>query len=221
MRHVAENIWLMPFPLSIAGVQAGRNVSLVRLTTGEVIIHSTAPFRDAEVAEIRRIGPPAALLEATLLHDTFARAARAALPGVPYFAPPALGDQTFDRWPASWNEELAVLPLAGMPLLQEHLVLHRPTRTLITGDFVFNMPRDVSWWTRLVFRIVSRMREYPAMSLAFRLAIRDRAAFRESMRRLLAWDFDRIIVGHGEPIETGGKEIVRVLLARHGLLPDD
>ena len=30
-----------------------------------------------------------------------------------------------------------------------------------------------------------------------------------SIQQVLEWDFDRIIVGHGEVVETGGKEALR------------
>jgi len=39
-----------------------------------------------------------------------------------------------------------------------------------------------------------------------RMTIRDRAALRASMDRILAWDFDRVTVTHGEVLESGGRE---------------
>ena len=35
--------------------------------------------------------------------------------------------------------------------------------------------------------------------------VRDEAAFQRSIEALTKWDFDRIIVGHGEIIATDGK----------------
>lgn len=43
--------------------------------------------------------------------------------------------------------------------------------------------------------------------------MRDRAAVRASIDTILAWDFDRIIVGHGLNIETAGKEVFRTAFA--------
>jgi len=34
---------------------------------------------------------------------------------------------------------------------------------------------------------------------------RNRRAARYVVKRILDWDFDRIIVGHGEVVESGGK----------------
>jgi hypothetical protein len=39
--------------------------------------------------------------------------------------------------------------------------------------------------------------------------MKDRAAVRASIDRILAWDFDRIIVGHGNNIEAHGREVLR------------
>jgi hypothetical protein len=39
-----------------------------------------------------------------------------------------------------------------------------------------------------------------------RRGIRDWQAARESVERILRWDFDRIIVSHGDVLEAGGHE---------------
>jgi hypothetical protein len=43
--------------------------------------------------------------------------------------------------------------------------------------------------------------------------IRDRNAARESVARILKWDFDRVIVTHGDVLESGGKEKLRAAYA--------
>jgi len=47
------------------------------------------------------------------------------------------------------------------------------------------------------------MRRRLGPTVAFRLGIRDREAARRSVRRILEWDFDRILPGHGEIVEAG------------------
>ena len=41
------------------------------------------------------------------------------------------------------------------------------------------------------------------------LLIRDHRTARESLERILAWDFDRVVVAHGDVLERGGHEILR------------
>jgi hypothetical protein len=43
----------------------------------------------------------------------------------------------------------------------------------------------------------------------FRRIIRDRSALRNSIDQILRWDFDRIIVTHGEVLESGGPRALR------------
>jgi hypothetical protein len=53
---------------------------------------------------------------------------------------------------------------------------------------------------------------HPGMSRPFRMAIKDRAAFQQSVKTLASWDFNRIIVGHGEVIEADGhRKLVKAL----------
>ena len=50
-------------------------------------------------------------------------------------------------------------------------------------------------------------------TVAFRMGIRDRQAARRSVQRILEWDFDRILPGHGEIIDSGGKAALKQDLA--------
>jgi hypothetical protein len=44
----------------------------------------------------------------------------------------------------------------------------------------------------------------PATTPMERLLIRDRAAFRRSLERILAWPIERLVVAHGAIVRTGG-----------------
>ena len=81
---LAENLWLLAYPLKMLGADLRRNVTLIRLRSGKVVIHSSAPFSAEDVAAIRALGEPGWLLDGILRHDTFAQEGRAAFPGIPY-----------------------------------------------------------------------------------------------------------------------------------------
>jgi hypothetical protein len=46
--------------------------------------------------------------------------------------------------------------------------------------------------------------------------VKDEAAFIASMRTILEWDFDRIIVGHGDVVERDGKDKLHGALVHAG-----
>ncbi len=77
-RQLSDDAAVMSFPWCTLGIDFKRNVTLLRLSDGRVVIHSTAPFTGEDIAAIRRFGEPAWLVEATLMHDTFAKEGRAA-----------------------------------------------------------------------------------------------------------------------------------------------
>ena len=215
MLQIAENVWLQRYPLTLLGLQIGRNVSVIRLAGGKLVIHSTGPFTAADVAKIRTLGEPGWLLDVTRFHDSCAGDGRAAFPDIPYLVPATfpkrdeLRATVFTEAPAEWAGEVELRKIDGMPNVQEHAVFHRASRTLIVADLLFNFPEDASWWTRLVARWILRLDRLVGMSAVFRSMIRDREAFRRSMDDIFAWDFDRVIVGHGNIVETNGKSVLR------------
>jgi hypothetical protein len=223
MKPVAENLWIEHYPLDLLGGHQGRVVTVIRLSTGCLIIHSTGPFTATDVAEIKALGNPGWLVDSMLRHDTFAKEGRAAFPNVPYLVPEGFSagaditTQPLLPAPPEWQPEVRVLLVEGMPKAQEHVFLHVPSRTLIVADLVFNFPESTGW-TSFFRKTLMGVKEHPDSARLFPLLIKDRPAYDRSISQLLTWDFDRIIVGHHEVVESGGKERLKSALARKGML---
>ena len=80
MHQVAPGIWTLHYPLSVLGTNHGRTVTVIRLDSGKLLIHSMAPFSPEDIAAIRAQGEPAWLAEVMLFHDTYAAQGRGAAP---------------------------------------------------------------------------------------------------------------------------------------------
>jgi hypothetical protein len=218
MKKLAEDLWILPYSLRLLGGDLRRMVTIVRLRSGELVIHSTGPFTPEDVAAILALGQPGWLLEVMLRHDTFSNQGRQAFPGIPFLAPQGFSEvvgfptEPLTPAPANWGDELLILPLEGIPSMQEHVVFHRASRTLIVADLLFNFGPEASAWTRFLVRCAVGRQHHPGMSRPFRMAIKDQAAFQQSVKTLTSWGFDRVIVGHGEVIETDGhRKLVNAL----------
>jgi hypothetical protein len=204
------------------GADLRRNVTIIRLQSGKLVIHSTAPFSAEDVAAIRALGEPGWLLDGILRHDTFAQEGRAAFPGIPYLAPPGFSEvvgfptQPIVPPPAEWRGELEALEIQGAPEARDTALLHIPSRTLILTELVFNFGPDEPVWTDLLLRVAVRGDHHPGMSRPFKSGIKDEDAFHASIATILRWDFDRVIVGHGDVIETGGPTKLRAALDEAG-----
>lgn len=101
---------------------------------------------------------------------------------------------------------------------KELALLHRPSRTLIEADLLFNLPATEQFsksgqaatsglLTKLFGAIMNTRGDatWQKRALWYGAAGKDRLAFKESAARISAWDFDRIVPCHGDVIETGGK----------------
>ena len=161
MKELAENIWVLPYSLRLFGADLRRIVTVVRLRSGELIIHSTGPFTPEDVAAIMRLGKPGWLLDVMLRHDTFAKQGHEAFSNIPFLAPEGFSEvvgfstRPLIPVPAAWGDEVEVLQLEGIPSMREHLVFHRPSHTLIVADLLFNFGSDTPAWTRFLDTILA------------------------------------------------------------------
>jgi len=200
------------------GVELGTRCVLVRLTGGGVLVHAPGPLSDPVRRQIDSLGPVRALVAPNLLHHLFLADNLAAWPQAPVYAAPGLreklGDVRVDEVlgdaaPALWAADLEQIATRGAPRLNEVVFLHRASRTLLCLDLCFNVRASGNPLTRWLMRVNGAYGRF-GPSRIFRLAImRDASAMRASIDRILAWDFDRVSVAHGEILERGGHEALR------------
>lgn len=110
----------------------------------------------------------------------------------------------------------------------ELLFNHKPSRTLIEADVMFNLPATEQFsktgqsptsglLTRLMCYINSTSGEAKAQKrfIWYGISAMDRKGFNASVSRVSAWDFDRIIPCHGDVIEKDGKGIFDKIMRWH------
>lgn len=209
---VGDRLWAVEAPLKTLGAEVGRRMAIVKLPDGSLLIHSPAPLDDQLRRALDGLGSVRFVVAASNLHGhLFMEQYADAYPEAELFAPPGLRERRKDLSFAGdlgdepdrrWREHVDQALLRGHRMLNEILFLHRPSRTLIVGDACWNVTERMPFAARLWAGWKPGVRPTPA----FRLGIRDRAAARASLGRVLGWDFDRILIGHGENVETGGRE---------------
>jgi len=93
----------------------------------------------------------------------------------------------------------------------------RLSKTLILTDLLENIGEKsgaVSWQFKLWWKIVFHMWDNPKPAPEYQMGWKDKRAAKRSLERILGWDFDRIILSHGENIEADAKAILRKAWAR-------
>lgn len=119
-----------------------------------------------------------------------------------------------DPWP--YQDELSVESIAGMPSVSENVFIHKPSKSLIVTDLCFNIVNDSSFGARLILGLFGTYKKV-GTSRFFAAFIKDRDSFRQSMKNIFAYDFENIIVSHGENVIGNGKEALRAALRERGL----
>ena len=110
-----------------------------------------------------------------------------------------LGDEPQQEWAGEIDQHL----FKGAPQLNEVVFFHRASRSVIFTDLVFNVPANFKE-ARIFYTVVGARGRFGPHRLV-RQTIRDHKAARESVAKILEWDFDRVIVTHGDVLESGGK----------------
>lgn len=214
---LAPDLWIAPRPFAVLGLlDIGTAMTVIRLPDGGVFLHSPVRADDATRAAVDAIGPVRAIVAPNNVHHLFAGEWKRAYPQARLLGAPGLAkkrkDLVFDAElgdgpDVSYAGPIDQLVVRGSPHMSEVAFLHRASRTLLLTDLAFHPTsqsrRGLRFWCRL-----TRVGSFGPNGLV-RLVIRDRGAFRASLDRVLAWDFDRITVTHGEPLETGGRESLR------------
>lgn len=219
IHHLDEDVLVMSFPWRVFAIDFKRNVTLLRLADRRLLVHSTAKFSKEDVAAIRRFGEPTWLIEATVMHDTFAKEGRTAFPDIPYLAPEGfvkaseIPTISLSSPPADWAGQIDVLKIEGTRM-NEHALFHRRSRTLVVADLFFSFPGNTCGWPGFFVRHFMRLPRMFGISVFFRrLVINDKQAFARSMKSLLDWDFERLVVAHWQPIEVGARRLVEQAMA--------
>jgi len=226
LREVAEDLWVADSEMTVGGMPLSIRMTVIRQRDGRLILHSPIEIDDALAAEIDALGPVRDLLAPNRLHHTFLLGAERRWPEASLWGAPGLvekrPDLVFDevlgdRSPPALAGTLETLLFAGAPLASEVVCFHGRTRTLIVTDLVFNIQHTRSRLSQLYLR-ASGAWQRVAQTPLMRMLIRERAAARRSLERMFEWDFDRLIMAHGEIVETNAKPVLAEALAK--LAPD-
>lgn len=204
----------------------GRRMTVITLPSGALALHSAIRMDEAGMAALDALGPVAAVIVPTTFHSTDAPWFAARYPAASLLAPrsslPRLGKRLPTALPLDegWSDDLAgALAWQQIEGARHHeaVFFHAASRTLILTDLVFNLGAEFTGLSRLLLRINGIYGRFGPSRLLRYGFVRDKAALLDSVRRMEAWDYDRIVMSHGEVLEGGGKARLREAFAPWGL----
>ena len=223
---VSNRIWLKTYPVHYAGLDLFARTTVIRLAIGEVMVHSPSPIDEELLDSIRDIGPVAHLIAPGSYHYFYVAAWQEAFPEATVWICPGVErkrpDLDFDWFlsdhaPDAWADELDQVLVRGNRFIWEVVFLDRPSKTLIVTDLLENIGEKsgaVGWQLKLWWKVVFHMWDNPKPAPEYQMGWKNKRAAKRSLERILEWDFDRIVLSHGENIESDAKAVLRKAWAR-------
>ncbi len=210
LRRLTDDVWLDTEPVGIVGTRLTTTMAVLRLPGGDLVLWSPVPMTPARKAAVEALGPVAHLYAPNTFHHLWLGEWAAAFSDARVHAPAGLAkkrpDLRIDRVVGAAPEPafagvIDEVPIAGFRL-EETALVHLGACTAVVADLVHNIGRPEGTWTKL-YTQAGGFYDRVALSRVIRwTAFSDRPAARRSVDALLARRFERLVVGHGDPIEA-------------------
>ena len=222
LKPVADGLWMVD---SVLGPGLPVRMTVIRLASGDLLLHSPTRHSQALQAAVEALGPIRHVVAPSTVHWVFAKPWRAAVPGAEVWGAPGLRErgqvrrsglvidhELSDTAPPVWADEIDLAIVRGAFGFAEVAMLHRPSRTALLTDLVQNLePQKVPWFLRPAGRLLGNIGPTGRAPAHLRALVS--RGNREAGRRIVDWAPDRVIVGHGQPFETDAANRLRRSLA--------
>ncbi len=219
MQLIAPNIWThdgstVPFYT----IPFTTRMTVVRLGSGGLWIHSPEKLVDQLVDELAALGPVEYLVSPNKLHHLFISEWTSRYPNARSYGAPGL----VRKWPdvafdaelkdgpePDWDGEIDQLVFRGSFVMEEVVFFHKASRTLILTDLIENFPAShLQGWKLHLAKMAGIIAPNGRTPLDWRLTFSDRKTARACLNKMISWQPQNIIVSHGKCVFGGGTEFL-------------
>ncbi|MCA1372888.1 MULTISPECIES: SDR family oxidoreductase [unclassified Bradyrhizobium] len=234
LSQVTDDIWIVnDKPINAAGLQLPVRMTVIRLSNGDLVLHSPVRYSPALREELKRLGTIRYLLAPNIAHWMFLPEWQRQLPQAAIFAARGLAArrqvraaglrvdrELGDTTPEEWAADLETVSV-NAPMFSEVELFDRRSRTLVLTDIVQNLdPHHLSASNTAAASLLGIAKPDGKAPVYLRLLLRlgGRSA-RAAGERLVKLAPERVIFAHGDWFETQGTARLRRSL--RWLLPAD
>ena len=203
LTQIHESLWTTTSPLVVLQwVHLNTRMTVVRLENGSLLLHSPVPWSSALQRHIQKIGSVGYIVAPSCFHHMFVGEWKEHNPDAKICAPKGLLKKRKDldityvlqEHTNLWASEIQYFEIKGVPLLQEHIFYHHSSKTLIVTDFLFHLPKSTGFTS--FYAWINGVKNTVATTLLFKSAIKDKEAFRDSLKVLREMDIKVLSLCH-------------------------
>ena len=220
LRQIDNHIWIAQQPFKFLGIEVGTRMTVIKLLNGSLVVISPIEISSAIQEQLSNIGTVRYIVAPNLFHYLYLKRCQQIYPQAQTIAPPGLAakkpnlriDRVFTRDRIEFDSELEFVWFEGfrvfMPpqvkIINEIVFYHSASKTLIITDSAFNFDRSFPLVTQLAARVLGSY-EVLKPYLLDKIASQDKQKLKQSIDKILAWDFQRVIMAHGTIVEREAK----------------
>ena len=219
LTEIADGILTVTGDIDMPLTHFQRRVTVVRLAGGDLVIFSAIALDEPQMQKLEAFGRPAWLIVPGDHHRTDAKVWKERYPSLRVITPAGARKAveeavSVDAIEVDFHDPaVTFMTVAGTGGHEAALVVRRNSgTTLVVNDLIGNMDKEAGF----MLRLMGFAGREPNIPTPIKLGLAgDKTALRE---QLLAWadepSLKRIIVSHGEPIETGAGDELRRLAGK-------
>jgi hypothetical protein len=220
--YIKNQIWIREYPVRYAGINLFGRMTIIKLDGGDLIIHDPCEINDSVKDEIDTIGEVKYIVVPGSYHHLFATDFQKKYPNAETFLCPGLErkrpDIKFDwilgnKPDPRWGNVLDQVVVQGTKYIWEVAFFHRPSKTLILVDLLENIGDDFKHPTgrllRFWWKVVFKMWNNPKAAPEYQLGWGRKDIVKNGLSKILSWNAERVILAHGELIESNVTNILR------------
>jgi len=227
MEKLGEDIWVHEDKMNLMCTELQLRMTIVKLAEGGLWIHSPTALSAELKSQLEQLGPIEFIVSASNGHNLWLKEWQTAFPeaqlyvsaGIPKklnLSDYHLLDETIEN---HWQQDLSHEYMAGVPLFNESVFLHKKTKALIVTDFIQHYPAELpigfaGFLAKYIFRPIGFKDKCVAPPLKMNMIIKEKQHFSSAIKSIKTWDFDKIIVTHGEIIDVNAKQVFARLTER-------
>ena len=210
-RKVAPGVFAIDRLARIAGAQLPTRATAIDLGSGRLALLS--PPADL-CPELDQLGSVSVIVAPNSFHylnvEAYARrypkAQILVAPGLPIRVPALPPCVEIGAGPqAAWDGELAHAVIGPYRGISEVVFFHPASATLLLTDLATNLVGFRRLYDRVLWRLSGMSTGLGPPRNSRRLFLRDPDRARETLRAILRWPFERIVVAHGEIVDRDAR----------------
>ena len=220
LKQIDRYLWVAEQPLKFLGLEVGTKMTVIKLSNGSLVVISPIEIDSEIQQQLDSMGTVRYIIAPNLFHYLYLAQVQQIYPQAQTIAPPGLAakqpdlkiDRVFTQDPIEFDSELEFVRFEGfrvfMPpqvkIINEIVFYHPASKTLIITDSAFNFDRSFPLTTQLAAKVLGSYQELKPYLLD-KIASHDKQKLKQSIDKILAWDFQRVIMAHGTIVEHEAK----------------